>query len=211
MDHSIRSVTVFCGSSKGRDPEFARQAEELGRLLPAHGYNNLFYGGGNHGLMGRFASAAAEAGAKVTGIITHAFQSVAGYKPSPGEKEIAVKTLQQRKQKLMEKDAFIIMPGGIGSWDELWEVMAHEDVKMWQKSEDLPRPVIVMNVNGYYDPMKMQLDRAAQEGFIYPGRRDLITFVRDAAEAVEKMDQFNLRMCPVAISRVSIPKLVCTR
>jgi uncharacterized protein (TIGR00730 family) len=161
MVKSRHSVCVFCGSSFGRDPVFAEAARETGRLIAAHGYDMVF-GGGGVGLMGETAQAARDGGAKVTGILP---EFLRGQEPplASGETIEIVPDMGVRKRRMLElSDAFVILPGGIGTLDEFFEVIVEKQLGQ------LPKPIVILNLNHFYDPLIQLLNHTASLEFVRP-------------------------------------------
>jgi len=172
------SVCIFCGSSFGDDPRFRSAAEETGREIGRRGWT-LVYGGAHVGLMGVVADAALRTGGRVIGVIPRFL-----YEREVGHDGITsleiVSSLAERKQRMGEiSDAFLSLPGGIGTLDELFEAWSWSQVGLQQKPSGL------LNVAGYYDDLVAFLDRATAAGFIRPRHRALLT-VRD--HPVELLD-----------------------
>ncbi len=142
----IESVCVFCGSRQGLSPAFAEAAMEMGRTLAARGIR-LVYGGGSVGLMGILADACLEAGGEVTGVITrHLMSREVGH--AGVTKLIQVDTMLERKSRMAEhSDAFVSLPGGIGTLDELFEMLTWTQLHLHEKPNGL------LNVEGYYDSL----------------------------------------------------------
>jgi uncharacterized protein (TIGR00730 family) len=187
----IKTVVVFCGSKFGNDPIYRKHAEMLGRLLGENGFD-LVYGGGASGLMGMVSKAALDAGSKVTGVITEAFLRAATYQKLPGVDEHVTRSLPSRKARMLEKaDACIILAGGVGTQDEQWEAAALIDMQIASGAKKFLKPVIVLNTNGIYDPLKDQMRRLISEGFIHPGRERLIRSVDSPDEVIQKLKKWN--------------------
>ena len=153
-----KNITVFCGSADDCPAAYLDAAEELGRLIARQG-RTLVYGSGMVGLMGRVAKGAIEEGGFVVGINVECYRD---YPPYPGTGELLMaKTISERKNLLMERgDAYIALPGGVGTLDELMDVYALVQAGILEK------PVGLLNVNGYYDGLLSQLRRANQDGFL---------------------------------------------
>jgi hypothetical protein len=164
-----RRVCVFCGSSPGRRPAFASAAAELGTRLARDGVG-LVYGGGSVGLMGTVADAALAAGGEVVGVIPNVLS----------EKEVAhrgltrlhvVRSMHERKALMAEmSDAFVALPGGFGTLDELFEAITWGQLGIHRK------PIGLLDVEGYFASLVSFVDRAVEEGFVRPAYRGL--FVR---------------------------------
>ena len=165
--HLIRSIGVFCGSRHGRNPIYAEAARELGRLLAAQGIR-LVYGGGHVGLMGEVADAVLAAGGEAIGVIPSLLidQEV----EHRGLTQLhEVGSMHERKA-LMEElaDAFIVLPGGYGTLDETCEILTWAQLGLHRK------PLGLINVGGYYDPLLAFVDRALDEDFINARSRSLL-------------------------------------
>lgn len=163
----MESVCVFCGSSRGAHPEYGEAARQIGRAVAARGLT-LVYGGGNVGLMGEVADAVVAAGGRVVGVIP---QSLAEWEVAhTGLSELhIVGSMHERKQQMAEMaDAFIALPGGIGTFEELFEILTWAQLGLHQK------PCAVLNVRGYFDPLLTLLDRAVEEQFLLPQHRALL-------------------------------------
>lgn len=171
-------ICVFCGSSIGSKPVYAEAARELGRLIGEHGHT-LVFGGGAVGLMGEVAHAARSAGAPIIGVLP-AF--LRGIEPplKSAEELIITPDLQLRKARMLAlADAFVILPGGLGTLDEYFEVITTTQLKVHAK------PIIVVNIENYFAPLKALLERTVVEGF---ARREIARyheFVRTPADAME--------------------------
>lgn len=169
---AAKRVCVFCGSSKGSRPVYARAARELGERLVAHGHG-LVYGGGNVGLMGEIADAVLARGGEVIGVIPRSL--VVREVGHRGLSElVVVRTMHERKAKMVElSDAFVALPGGFGTLDEFCEVLT------WAQLGIHDKPCALFDVEGYFDPLLALLDRAVSEGFIRPEHRALVLSERD--------------------------------
>jgi uncharacterized protein (TIGR00730 family) len=165
----LRSVTVYCGSNPGADPAFAERTRELARLLAGKGIR-IVYGGSHVGLMGVLADAAMEAGGEVVGVMPQALvdREVA----HTGLRELhVVGSMHERKALMAElADAFIALPGGIGTLEELIEVYTWSQLGMHRK------PLGVLNVNGYYDALGAFLDVAVEQRFLRRRQREALVF-----------------------------------
>jgi uncharacterized protein (TIGR00730 family) len=187
----IKTVVVFCGSKFGNDKIYREHAEILGRLLGENGFD-LVYGGGASGLMGTVSQAALAAGSKVTGVITEAFLRAATYQKLDGVDEYVTRTLPSRKARMLEKaDVCVILAGGVGTQDEQWEAAALIDMQIASGAKKFLKPVIVLNTNGIYNPLKEQMRRLISEGFIHPGRERLIRSVDAPQDVIEKLHKWN--------------------
>ena len=163
----LRRVCVFCGSSSGTRPVYAQAAAQLGTALADAGVG-VVYGGGNVGLMGAVATAALDAGAEVIGVIPQQLL----------EREIGnldvtelhvVDSMHERKAMMADlSDAFVALPGGLGTLEELFEVAT------WSQLGLHVKPVALLDVDGFFGPLTAMLDHAVAEGFVRPEHRRLL-------------------------------------
>ncbi len=161
------SLCVFCGSRSGADARFEQAARGVGQWIGQHG-GQLVYGGGNNGLMGLLADAALDAGASVVGVIPQSLEIKEHAKRECTELHV-VPSMHRRKQLMAERaDAFLILPGGIGTLEEWFEVWS------WRQLGYHDKPIGVLNVGGFYDPMLSALGQSAQAGFMDTWQLDLI-------------------------------------
>lgn len=163
----MRSICVFCGSAMGTSPVFAKAARELGHELAARGMG-LVYGGGRIGLMGQVAGAVLDRGGHVLGVIPHslALKEIA---QEDCTELIVVNTMHERKALMADRsDAFVAMPGGYGTCDELFEIIT------WAQLGIHAKPVALLNVNGFFTPLLAWLDHVVAEGLLRPKHRELL-------------------------------------
>ena len=159
-----RSVCVFCGSAPGARASYTRAAEEMGRALAQRGIT-LVYGGGKLGLMGIIADAALNAGGRVVGVIPRMLIERECAHPGLTTQHV-VTTMHERKTLMAElSDAFVGLPGGMGTFDELVEIVT------WAQLGLHAKPVVLANIDGYFNPMYGMLDYAVQERFVTPESR----------------------------------------
>ena len=152
------AICVFCGSSFGRDPRFRDAARAIGAGIARAGWSLVFGGGGN-GLMGDVAKSAQAGGAVVQGIIP-AFLQALEPPVSEEEKLIVTPHIQERKALMLKmSDAFMVLPGGLGTFDEFFEVAVEAQLGVHAK------PIVVVNVNGYYDALDAMLHATMEAGF----------------------------------------------
>ena len=167
----LKRICVYCGSSKGTDPVFEKTAVHLGELLAARGIG-LVYGGGHVGLMGVLADTVLRNGGEVTGIIPHALEKREVAHHSLTEL-IVCASMHDRKQHFHQlSDAFIALPGGLGTFEELLETLT------WMQLGIHANAVGVLNVEGYYDALLAMLGRAVSDGFLRKENRDLLLVER---------------------------------
>lgn len=172
---AIASLCVFCGSSTPADPRFAATAKALGVLAASRGIG-LVYGGGGVGLMGELADGALKAGGRVTGVIpTGLFSREVAHTGLTELREVG--SMHERKQLMYDlADGFIAMPGGLGTLEELAEVTT------WSQLGLHVKPVVLLDVDGFWDPLVAQLDRMVAVGLLKPSNRQLILHA-DSPEA----------------------------
>jgi len=155
------SICVYCGSRPGNDPIFTEAAQAVGRWIGQHG-GQLVYGGGNNGLMGQVADATLAAGGRVVGIIPRALVDKEFAKRDCTELHI-VQTMHERKMLMADhSDAFLTLPGGIGTMEEVFEMWS------WQQLGYHAKPVGLLNVAGYYDALIRFVQEGYDRGFISP-------------------------------------------
>jgi uncharacterized protein (TIGR00730 family) len=183
MMREPRRVCVYAGSSPGARPEFAASTRALGTLLAQRGIG-IVYGGGNVGLMGALADAALAAGGEVIGVIPHAL--MAKELGHPGVTQLhAVETMHERKARMAaESDAFIALPGGIGTLEELFESLT------WLQLGFHAKPVGLLNVCGFYDPLLTFLERMEAERFIRIEHRAMLLVENDPEILLDRLATF---------------------
>ena len=186
----MKKICIFCGSSMGFDPIYREKAAELGRVL-ADNNCELLYGGGNVGLMKVIADVMMARHCKVLGTITQHLLDMRVGHPEIDEL-IVVETMSERKKILEDMaDAFIAMPGGVGTMDELFEVIVLSQLRVFDK------PVALFNVNGYYDDIIRFLAHATKEGFIHGEHVNNIIVSDDPKILLERIENFK----PVQITK----------
>ena len=188
---AIRRICVYCGSGPGADPAFAAAARGFGKIL-AENRIGLVYGGGSIGLMGGLATAVLDHGGDVTGIIPG---FLTGREHALGRGEIIVtRDMHDRKLQMFERaDAFVALPGGIGTLEEVVEQMT------WAQLGRHKKPILLANINGFWDPLCALLDHMEQLEFIRRGLavhclvaervEDILPRLREAAHAVSESEQ----------------------
>ncbi len=181
--NTIKSVAVFCGSSLGANSTYEQKSIELGTYLGANGFH-LVYGGGNIGLMGKIANAALAAGGEVTGILPH-FLNKKEVGHVALSKLILVDSMHERKQKIEQlSDAFIAMPGGFGTLEEVSEMLTWAQLGLHQK------PIGLYNINGFYNSLLKQLDVMVEEGFLKPQNRAMVLEDTDPSTLIGSLKMF---------------------
>jgi hypothetical protein len=182
---STRRLCVYCGSSDAVDRQYREAASELGAGLAAAGIG-LVYGGGRVGLMGILADAALAAGGEVVGIIPIWLRD-AELAHTGVTELLVVESMHERKRLMAEKaDAFAILPGGIGTLDEMFEIVS------WKQLGLHGKPVLLADIGGYWAPLRALLDRIILEGFARPETRELVRVV-PTITALLDMLEWNLR------------------
>ena len=155
----MKNISVFCGAHEGNNPRYAEDAKKIGEILAAKGINVVF-GGGNVGLMKIVSDAALDNGVDAIGIGLESLHNLELVNPRL-KNQIITKTLLDRKGEFMKRsDAFIVLPGGVGSLDELAEIMANNQLGLINK------PVGLLNTEGYYDHLLSWMKKAVEEDFI---------------------------------------------
>jgi uncharacterized protein (TIGR00730 family) len=176
----MRAVCVFCGSSTGVDTAFTTAAQELGVLLAQQNIT-LVYGGAQIGLMGTIANAALAHGGRVIGVIPQLLMDKELGHPGLTELRV-VETMAQRKEVMMElSDAFIALPGGIGTLDELFEVWTATQLGLQAK------PCGLLNVRGYFDHLLAFLDHAVAQGFLRESHRRHLSVRDDPTSLLQQL------------------------
>jgi uncharacterized protein (TIGR00730 family) len=161
----IQSVCVYCGSSPGKNPVYAQSARQLGASIAAHGLR-LTYGGGTKGIMGAVSDAVLENGGKVLGIIPRFLMNKEATATDLSELSqlIVTENMHERKHTLFENaDAFIALPGGIGTVEEIVEIMT------WAQLGRHKKPMVFANIQGFWNPMIALIEHMRAEGFIHAG------------------------------------------
>jgi len=180
MPAPLSSVAVYCGSNRGASPLFAESTASLGRALAERGIS-LVYGGGHVGLMGTVADSVLENGGKAHGVITRSLQA----------KELAhhgltsirvVETMHDRKAAMADAaDAFVMLPGGYGTLDEFFEVLT------WTQLGIHAKPCGILDVAGYFAPLRAFLDGAVTAGFVHQAHRDMIVVDDDPGGLLDRL------------------------
>ncbi len=182
IETTIKRICVFCGSQAGLREVYGEQARALGRAMADRGIG-LVYGGGGIGMMGAVADAVIEARGEVIGVIPYALASKERARRDVDMR--VVNTMHERKAMMAElSDAFIAMPGGFGTLEEMMETITWGQLGIHRK------PVGLLNVAGYYDPLIAMIDRAIEEGFILPRYRNLFVASPGVDELFDMMRKF---------------------
>jgi uncharacterized protein (TIGR00730 family) len=179
---NIRRVCVYCGSSGAVEAQFREAAGELGACLATAGIE-LVYGGGRVGLMGLLADAVLAARGKVTGVIPARLRDAeAGHM---GVTElVVVSSMHERKRLMAERaDAFAILPGGIGTLDEMFEILSWKQLALHDK------PILLVDIGGYWAPLRALLDHIIDNGFAHPRTRGLLRVVPNIAALMAALSE----------------------
>ncbi|MCL6415011.1 TIGR00730 family Rossman fold protein [Aestuariirhabdus sp. Z084] len=177
-------VAVFCGSANGADPLYTDSARSLGRVLVEAGHE-LVYGGGKVGLMGVVADAVIDAGGQVVGVMPRALRDREIQHTGLTELHI-VEDMHQRKAKMAQlADAFIALPGGIGTLEELFEVWT------WAQLGYHGKPCGLLNIGAYYDALLTFLGQAVSQGFVADTHLDMLLVSQDPADLLDAFDRYS--------------------
>ncbi|HEY4208051.1 MAG TPA: TIGR00730 family Rossman fold protein [Puia sp.] len=177
---NISAVAIFCGSQHGKNPLYAQHTAQLGRMLALAGLR-IIYGGGNAGLMGVAANAALAEGGQVIGVIPERLKEWERHHGGLTEL-IVVPDMHTRKKMMYQRgDAAIILPGGFGTLDELFEMLT------WNQLKILDKKIYVMNTAGFYDPLRLHLQHLETEGFLYDPLQERIEFCPTPSDIMESL------------------------
>ena len=173
----IDSVCIFCGSQHGVDPRYRAAATRFGELAGAAGLR-VIYGGGRVGLMGAAADASMASGGEVVGLIpARLLEREVGHRAIT--ELVVTRDMFERKSQMIERaDAFVVLPGGLGTLDELLEVVTLRQLGYHDK------PIVLINLGGYWDPYLVLVERVVDQGFAAPSVRRLVTVVDDVEDAL---------------------------
>ena len=178
----LRTLCVFCGSAAGDNPAYRAAASTLGTALAAHG-TTLIYGGGRTGLMGAVADGVLAGGGKVVGVIPE-FLSEKDLGHAHATEMVVVPDMHTRKREMFERaDAFCILPGGIGTLEEFFEIAT------WRQLHRHNKPIVVLNVAGYWTHLVALFEDIIAHGFAHGGHDALMTVVADAAAVVPVLER----------------------
>jgi uncharacterized protein (TIGR00730 family) len=190
----LASIAVYCGSSNGVDPSYVRCAHDFGALLADEGIA-LVYGGGNVGLMGAVADGALRAGGEVHGVITEALR-VKELAHLELTSLVVVDTMHERKAAMADRaDAFVALPGGFGTFDELFEVITWTQLGIHEK------PCGMLNHKGFFDDLVAFIDKTTAAGFIKPVHRDTVVVESDGAGMLQKLRVWEPARTPKIVDR----------
>jgi hypothetical protein len=182
MEKKTAAICVFCGSSHGAKPAYGDAARRLGTLIGTKGYSMVF-GGGRNGLMGVTASAAHAAGAKVLGVLPDFLKRIEVPLEPESEDLVIVPDMQIRKQIMLNRsDAFVVLPGGLGTLDELFEVLSISQLRAHDK------PIVIVDTDGFYEQLWPLLARVVREGFAQRSIENFYHVVATPEAAMDKID-----------------------
>ncbi|MCR4281888.1 MAG: TIGR00730 family Rossman fold protein [Bauldia sp.] len=193
----LRSICVYCGANPGARPQYAEAASGLGRAMAAEDIR-LVYGGGSIGLMGILARAVMDNGGKVTGIIPQFLRDREVMLREVDDLVVTADMHERKRTMFHRSDAFVALPGGIGTLEEVVEIMT------WAQLDQHVKPVMIVNIDGFWNPLIALFERMMQEGFLHKAflgnHVDLpVRFVNSVAEVIPTLRE--------AVAGVSQPKL----
>jgi hypothetical protein len=184
------SICVFCGSRSGDNPDYIIQAEALGNLI-AHQNWRLVYGAGNSGMMGAVANATQRGQAKIFGVIPHHLVQREAGKTDLNNYIITDNMHERKKLMFTNSDAIVLLPGGPGSLDEFFEVLT------WAQLEVHKKPIVVVNIKNYWDPLFSLIDHTISTGFADSSLKKMFRVTETAKEAIDYLIQLKQRPEPV--------------
>ena len=186
----VENICVFCGTSVGTNPQYIEAAQELGRVM-AEKNMHLIYGGGNLGLMGTISKAVHDRGSSVLGIIPKPLAEANLIGPSNGE-ELIVPGMSERLVEMINRaDAFIALPGGLGTLEEIFIVLSWANLNIHQK------PIGLYNVDGFYDFLCVFLEDARRNGFVTKPLKELLFTARTAQDLFDQILAFEPQIDPI--------------
>jgi uncharacterized protein (TIGR00730 family) len=182
MDKRTPSICVFCGSSFGSSPDYADAARRLGELIAKRGFS-LVFGGGAVGLMGEVSRAVSLNGGSVTGVLPEFLKHLEP--PSrTTDKLIVTPDMQERKKHMLAlSDAFVVLPGGLGTLDEIFEVLSTAQLKVHKK------PIVLVNLHGHFDPVVKLIAHVVKDGFAVSTANALYRVVKTPEQAIELIEE----------------------
>ena len=191
MSVQLSSVAVYCGSNSGFDPAYAQAAAFLGRTLADRGIS-LVFGGGDVGLMGVVAGAVLDNGGEAHGVITESLRAMEIARADLTSLRV-VETMHERKAAMADAaDAFIMLPGGFGTFDEFFEVLT------WTQLGIHAKPCGILDTAGFFAPLRALIDGAVTAGFVHPAHRDMVIVDDDPARLLDRLAAWT----PVTVSKL---------
>lgn len=179
----MKSVCVYCGSADGVHPDYYAGASKMGAFLAQKGVK-LVYGAGKTGLMGAVADGVLSAGGEVIGVVPENLNTPVLIHANLSHLEV-VKDIQQRQARMSAlADALIALPGGYGTFDELFEALTWTQIGLQRK------PIGLLNIRGYFNPLMEMLHRALEEKFIYPEHMDILAIADTPAGLIQSLENF---------------------
>jgi uncharacterized protein (TIGR00730 family) len=177
-----RRICVFCGASSGNSPKYAKAAQDLGEALASAGLG-LVFGAGGVGIMGAVSDAVLAAGGEAIGVIPQSLRDREYARTDLPDLRI-VSTMHERKALMHELSAgFVVLPGGLGTFEEFFEVLTWAQLGLHRK------PIVVLDIDGYYGPLVELLDHAESSGFMRAADRELVTVVETTSEVLETLNR----------------------
>jgi uncharacterized protein (TIGR00730 family) len=191
MSSQLSSVAVYCGSNSGTDPAYAEATAALGRTLADRGIR-LVFGGGNVGLMGTVAEAVLDNGGEAYGVITESLRAMEVAREDLTSL-LVVETMHERKAAMADAaDAFIMLPGGFGTFDEFFEVLT------WTQLGIHAKPCGILDVAGFFAPLRAMIDSTVTAGFVHPAHRDMVVIDDSPARLLDRLADWT----PVTVSKL---------
>ncbi len=185
------NICVYGASSKTLDDKYLQEAEKLGEVLAKRGHT-LVFGGGSHGMMGASARGAKKGGGKVIGVAPKFF-NVGDVLLENCDEFVLTETMRERKQIMEDKsNAFIAVPGGIGTFEELFEILTLKQLGRHTK------PVAIFNVNGYYDGIKNMFEKAVDENFMTEKCLELFGIFETAEDVIDYLENYESEECDLS-------------
>lgn len=190
----IKRIAIYAGSKLGNSPfrdQWVADTEQLGTLLGENRYD-LDYGGGDVGYMAILVVKALAAGSKVKGLIDRFWHEASGSNSPPGVDEVVVESREQRKLDMRnDTQASILLPGAIGSMDELFDILAWQDEQRYRVSPGTPkRPIIVLNTHDAHQPLKHMIDCWIRDGQLYGESVNLVRFAETPEEVIDILNEY---------------------
>src|SRR5271154_1947031 len=194
----INAICVYCGSSPGADPAFVEAARGFGKILAENGIR-LVYGGGSIGLMGALASAVIDHGGAATGIIPE-FLTAKERPRRLAQEQIITRDMHERKRIMFDRaDAFVALPGGLGTLEELVEQLT------WAQLGRHKKPILIANINGFWDPLLALFVHMREQGLVPPAARGVELLVVDRVEDILPKLQAAARAVSEAQTKMAVP------
>ena len=176
----VKNISIFCGAHEGTNPNYALEAKKITALLSKHGVDVVF-GGGNVGIMKIISDEAKDNNSKVTGITMESLHNLELTNPRIDDLVVTHSLLERKDEFMKRSDAFLVLPGGVGSLDELAEILASNQLGIMNK------PVGLLNTDGYYDHLIAWFEKAVNEGFITQENLDELIITDSCEEMVERI------------------------